>query len=218
MNKINMDIITLAVTPFSQNCRIVICKRTRQAVVVDPGGDADKIIAELAKHTVELKSILLTHGHLDHVGAAKQLSEHFDIKIICPQKDELFWFDALPMQAQMFGFKTIDTFYPDVWLEAGDTYTIGDLSFIVRHCPGHTPGHIVFYEATHQVVLVGDVIFKGSVGRTDFPKGDAAQLLNSIKEQVLTLPDDTRILSGHGPDTKVAVERISNPFISGKFG
>lgn len=213
-----MDIITIPVTAFSQNCRIVICKRTRQAVIVDPGGDADKIIAELAKYTVELKSILLTHGHLDHVGAAKQLADHFKIKIIGPQKDELFWFDALPMQAQMFGFKPIDPFYPDAWLEAGDTFEVGDLTFAVRHCPGHTPGHIIFYEAAHQVVLVGDVIFKGSVGRTDFPKGDAAQLLNSIKEQVLTLPDETQILSGHGPDTKVAIERISNPFISGKFG
>lgn len=213
-----MDIITIPVTAFSQNCRIVICKRTRQAVIVDPGGDADKIIAELAKYTVELKSILLTHGHLDHVGAAKQLAEHFDIKIIGPHKDELFWFDALPMQAQMFGFKPIEPFYPDAWLEADDTYEVGTLNFTVRHCPGHTPGHIIFYEASHQVVLVGDVIFKGSVGRTDFPKGDAAQLLDSIKKQVLTLPDETQILSGHGPNTKVSVERISNPFISGNFG
>ncbi len=213
-----MDIITLAVTPFSQNCRIVICQQTRQAVIVDPGGDADKIIAELAKYTVVIKSILLTHGHLDHVGAAKQLADHFNVQIVGPQKDEQFWFDALPMQAQMFGFVPIQPFYPDVWLEAGDTYEVGDLSFAVRHCPGHTPGHVIFYEARHQVVLVGDVIFNGSVGRTDFPKGDAQQLLHSIKTQVLTLPDETRILSGHGPDTTVGVERISNPFISGKFG
>ncbi|MCQ8876906.1 MBL fold metallo-hydrolase [Pseudoalteromonas shioyasakiensis] len=213
-----MDIITLAVTPFSQNCRIVICQQTRQAFIVDPGGDADKIIAELARHTVVIKSIVLTHGHLDHVGAAKQLADHFNVQIVGPQKDEQFWFDALPMQAQMFGFVPIQPFYPDVWLEAGDTYEVGDLSFAVRHCPGHTPGHVIFYEARHQVVLVGDVIFNGSVGRTDFPKGDAQQLLHSIKTQVLTLPDETRILSGHGPDTTVGVERISNPFISGKFG
>lgn len=213
-----MDIITLPVTAFSQNCRIIICKTTRQAAIIDPGGDADKIIAELAKHNTQLQCILLTHGHLDHVGAAKQLAQHFEVNIIGPHEDERFWFDALPMQAQMFGLQVIEPFYPDVWLKHGDVCKVGNLNFAVRHCPGHTPGHIIFYEQTHQAVLVGDVIFKGSVGRTDFPKGDAAQLIDSIKGQVLTLPDETLILSGHGPDTKVAQERISNPFISGKFG
>ncbi|MBB1299812.1 MBL fold metallo-hydrolase [Pseudoalteromonas sp. SR44-8] len=213
-----MEIITVPVTAFAQNCRVVICKQTRHAAVIDPGGDADKIITELAKHQLSLQCILLTHGHLDHVGAAKVLAEHFSVDIVGPQKDELFWFDALPMQAQMFGFAPIATFHPQHWLSHGDTFTLGQLRFDIRHCPGHTPGHIVFYEATHQLVIVGDVIFKGSVGRTDFPKGDAQQLLDSIKNQILTLPDETRILSGHGPDTKVLTERISNPFISGKFG
>jgi len=213
-----MDIITLPVTAFSQNCRIVICQTTRHAVIVDPGGDVDKLIVEIQSHNIELKSVLLTHGHLDHVGAAKQLAQHFEVNIIGPHEDERFWFDALPMQAQMFGLQVIDPFYPDAWLEHGEVCKVGNLNFAVRHCPGHTPGHIIFYEQTHQVVLVGDVIFKGSVGRTDFPKGDAAQLIDSIKIQVLTLPDETFILSGHGPDTKVAQERISNPFISGKFG
>ena len=213
-----MEIITLPVTAFAQNCRIVICKQTRQAAVVDPGGDAEKIIAELAKHTLNLQCILLTHGHLDHVGAAKELAEHFAVDIVGPQQDELFWFDALPMQAQMFGFAPVTPFYPQHWLNHGDIFPLGELRFEIRHCPCHTPGHIVFYEAEHKIVLVGDVIFKGSVGRTDFPKGDAQQLLNSIKQQILTLPDETRILSGHGPDTKVVTERISNPFISGKYG
>ncbi|KTF18304.1 MBL fold metallo-hydrolase [Pseudoalteromonas sp. H105] len=213
-----MDIITLPVTAFSQNCRILICKTTRQAAIVDPGGDADKIIAELARHNLELQCILLTHGHLDHVGAAKKLAEEFKVKIIGPHEGERFWFDALPMQAKMFGLKVIEPFYPDVWLKEGDVCNVGNLKFAVRHCPGHTPGHIVFYEQSQQVVLVGDVIFKGSVGRTDFPKGDAKQLVNSIKTKLLTMPDETRILSGHGPDTSVGIERISNPFISGKFG
>ncbi|BDF94181.1 MULTISPECIES: MBL fold metallo-hydrolase [Pseudoalteromonas] len=213
-----MEIITLPVTAFAQNCRIIICKQTRQAAVIDPGGDAEKIIAELAKHSVSVQCILLTHGHLDHVGAAKILAEHFSVDIVGPQQDELFWFDALPMQAQMFGFAPITPFYPHHWLNDGDIFPVGELRFEVRHCPGHTPGHIVFYEAKHQLAIVGDVIFKGSVGRTDFPKGDAQQLLASIKQKILTLPDETKILSGHGPDTKVVTERISNPFISGKYG
>jgi hydroxyacylglutathione hydrolase len=213
-----MEIITLPVTAFSQNCRIIICGTTRHAAIVDPGGDITKIIEEVNKHTLELQCILLTHGHLDHVGAAKQLAEGFNVKIIGPQEDERFWFDALPMQANMFGLKAIESFYPDIWLKQDDVYTVGNLNFTVHHCPGHTPGHIVFHEPSHNIVLVGDVIFKGSVGRTDFPKGDAEQLLNSIKNKILTMPDETRILSGHGPDTNVALERISNPFISGKFG
>ena len=213
-----MEIITLPVTAFAQNCRIVICKKTRKAAVVDPGGDADKIIAELAKYDLTPDCILLTHGHLDHVGAAKILADHFNIDIVGPHKDELFWFEALPMQAQMFGFKPVMPFTPTHWLSSGDIFAVGELRFEIRHCPGHTPGHIVFYEATHGVVIVGDVVFKGSVGRTDFPKGDAQQLIESIKKNILTLPEDTRILSGHGPDTKVVTERISNPFISGKFG
>lgn len=208
-----MDIITVPVTAFAQNYRIIICKNTRHAGIIDPGGDVEKIIAALDKHQVKPNCILLTHGHLDHVGAAKKLAIHFDIKIIGPHEDERFWFDALPMQAKMFGLSSIDVFYPDVWLKASDEHIIGDLRLVVRHCPGHTPGHIIFYEPTHRIAFVGDVIFKGAVGRTDFPKGDPQQLLSSIKSQVLTLPDDTTLLSGHGPNTNVAVERISNPFI-----
>ena len=213
-----MEIITLPVTAFAQNCRIIICKKTAHAAVIDPGGDADKIITELAKHKLSLQCILLTHGHLDHVGAAKVIAEHFSVDIVGPNQDELFWFDALPMQAKMFGFAPVTPFYPQHWLSDGDIFPLGELCFEIRHCPGHTPGHIVFYEAKHQIVIVGDVIFKGSIGRTDFPKGDTQQLLTSIKQQILTLPNDTRILSGHGPDTNVATERITNPFISDKFG
>ncbi|MEL0632345.1 MBL fold metallo-hydrolase [Pseudoalteromonas carrageenovora] len=213
-----MQVITIPVTPFAQNSRIVICTQTNQAVVIDPGGDTDKIITALNDRQLDLKAIWLTHGHLDHVGGADALRKYFNVQIIGPQKDEYFWFENLPMQAQMFGFAQITPFYPDIWLNHDDVVSVGKLSFVVKHCPGHTPGHIVFYQAQHETVIVGDVIFKGSVGRTDFPKGDSKQLIESIKAHILTLPDNTKILSGHGSDTTVGFEKQTNPFVSGKFG
>ena len=213
-----MKIITIPVTPFAQNCRIIACESTQEAIVVDPGGDSDKIIATLTSNSLTLKAVWLTHGHLDHVGAADVLRRQFDIKIIGPHKDERFWFDNLPMQAQMFGFSPIDPFYPDAWLSHGDTLSLGKLKFDVMHCPGHTPGHIVFYEQDNKCVIVGDVIFKGSVGRTDFPQGNSQQLLESIKANILTLPVKTAILSGHGSETTVEHEIKTNPFVSGQYG
>jgi len=213
-----MQVITIPVTPYAQNSRIVICTQTNQAVVIDPGGDTDKIITALNDRQLDLKAIWLTHGHLDHVGGADALRKYFNVQIIGPQKDEDFWFENLPMQAQMFGFAQITPFYPDIWLNHDDVVSVGKLSFVVKHCPGHTPGHIVFYQAQHETVIVGDVIFKGSVGRTDFPKGDSKQLIESIKAHILTLPDNTKILSGHGSDTTVGFEKQTNPFVSGKFG
>ncbi|MBQ4858164.1 MBL fold metallo-hydrolase [Pseudoalteromonas sp. MMG007] len=213
-----MQVITIPVTPFAQNSRIVICTQTNQAVVIDPGGDTDKIITALNDRQLDLKAIWLTHGHLDHVGGADTLRKYFNVQLIGPQKDEVFWFENLPMQAQMFGFAQITPFYPDIWLNHDDVVSVGKLSFVVKHCPGHTPGHIVFYQPQHETVIVGDVIFKGSVGRTDFPKGDSKQLIESIKAHILTLPDNTKILSGHGSDTTVGFEKQTNPFVSGKFG
>ncbi|KTF12062.1 MBL fold metallo-hydrolase [Pseudoalteromonas carrageenovora] len=213
-----MQVITIPVTPFAQNSRIVICNETNQAVVIDPGGDTDKIITALNDRQLDLKAIWLTHGHLDHVGGADILRKHFNIQIIGPQKDEVFWFENLPMQAQMFGFTPIAPFYPDIWLNHDDVVSVGKLSFVVKHCPGHTPGHIVFYQPQYETMIVGDVIFKGSIGRTDFPKGDSQQLIESIRAHILTLPDNTKILSGHGSDTTVSFEKQTNPFVSGKFG
>ncbi|MFP3423683.1 MBL fold metallo-hydrolase [Pseudoalteromonas sp. SIMBA_162] len=213
-----MKVITIPVTPFAQNCRIIACESTQEAIVVDPGGDSDKIIATLTSNSLTLKAVWLTHGHLDHVGAADVLRRQFDIKIIGPHKDERFWFDSLPMQAQMFGFPPIDPFYPDAWLSHGDTLSLGKLKFDVMHCPGHTPGHIVFYEHNNKCVIVGDVIFKGSVGRTDFPQGNSQQLIESIKANIFTLPAQTAILSGHGSETTVEHEIKTNPFMSGQYG
>ena len=213
-----MKVVAVPVTGFAQNCRIIICEQTNKAALVDPGGDAEKLQAELAALNCELEAIYLTHGHLDHVGAAKQLAEHFSVDIIGPHLDDKFWFDALPMQAQMFGFAAIAPFYPTKWLAHGDTITVGELALAVRHCPGHTPGHVVFYHQDSEQLIVGDVIFQGSVGRTDFPKGDSAQLLKSIKSEILSFSDDVAILPGHGPNTTVGHERRTNPFISGRFG
>lgn len=213
-----MKVVAVPVTGFAQNCRIIICEQTNKAALVDPGGDAEKLQAELAALNCELEAIYLTHGHLDHVGAAKQLADHFSVDIIGPHLEDKFWFDALPMQAQMFGFAAIAPFYPTKWLAHGDTITVGELALAVRHCPGHTPGHVVFYHQDSEQLIVGDVIFQGSVGRTDFPKGDSAQLLKSIKSEILSFSDDVAILPGHGPNTTVGHERRTNPFISGRFG
>ncbi|TMO29567.1 MBL fold metallo-hydrolase [Pseudoalteromonas sp. S4492] len=213
-----MKVLAVPVTGFAQNCRIIICEQTNKAALLDPGGDAEKLQAELAALNCELEAIYLTHGHLDHVGAAKQLADHFSVDIIGPHLDDKFWFDALPMQAQMFGFAAIAPFYPTKWLAHGDTITVGELALAVRHCPGHTPGHVVFYHQDSEQLIVGDVIFQGSVGRTDFPKGDSAQLLKSIKSEILSFSDNVAILPGHGPNTTVGHERRTNPFISGRFG
>lgn len=213
-----MKVVTVPVTGFAQNCRIIICAESNQAALIDPGGDKEKLITELTKLKCKLVAVYLTHGHLDHVGAAKELAEHYDVEIIGPHIDDQFWFDALPMQAQMFGFDAIEPFYPTKWLCHGDTIEVGQLSLSVRHCPGHTPGHVVFYHEQSQQVVVGDVIFQGSIGRTDFPKGNSSQLIESIQSQILTLTDDVVILAGHGPNTTVGHERKTNPFISGKYG
>jgi hydroxyacylglutathione hydrolase len=213
-----MQIFTIPVTPFLQNCRIVRCESTNSAVVVDPGGDAQEIIKLIENKKLNIVAIWLTHGHLDHVGAANILRDKYDIQIIGPHKNEHFWFENLPMQAQMFGFNAIKPFFPDHYLSHNDVISVGKLNFTVKHCPGHTPGHVVFYQAQQKCVLVGDVIFKGAVGRTDFPKGNSQQLIASINDHILTLADETVIMSGHGNNSSVGEERKSNPFLSGQFG
>lgn len=213
-----MEVITLAVTPFMQNCRIIACPSTKQAAIVDPGGEPEKIKAALSRHGFKAVKVLLTHAHLDHVGASVDLSEALSIDIIGPHQGDQFWLDALPAQSQMFGFATHQPFLPNQWLNEGDVVELGELRLEVRHCPGHTPGHVVFYEARAKTVIVGDVLFKGSVGRTDFPKGDAQQLRQSIEQQLFSLPDDVKVLSGHGEYTTIGYERKTNPFMSGRFG
>ncbi|CAM3971913.1 MBL fold metallo-hydrolase [Pseudoalteromonas byunsanensis] len=213
-----MHVITIPVTPFMQNSRLITCPDTGKSAIVDPGGDVDKILKCIEDEQLNVERILLTHGHLDHVGVADELKHVLGVEIVGPHQDEKFWFDALPMQSQMFGFAPKVTFYPDRWLSHKESVSVGKLQLEVRHCPGHTPGHVVFYHVNSSKVLVGDVLFKGSVGRTDFPKGDASQLKQSILEQLFTLPDETTVLSGHGENTTIGYEKYNNPFVSGQFG
>ena len=206
------------VTPFVQNCSVVWCAKTKLAAVVDPGGDIDRVRAVIAAHDLELDKILITHAHLDHAGGTAELARATGVPIIGPQKADQFWIDALPEQCQMFGFEG-ETFTPDQWLEHGDQVTLGELLFDVVHCPGHTPGHVVFVEKSQNFAMVGDIIFQGSIGRSDFPQGNHEDLLNSIRKRLFPLGDSIAFIPGHGEMSTFGQERVSNPFVADhRFG
>ncbi|SEQ60566.1 Glyoxylase, beta-lactamase superfamily II [Rosenbergiella nectarea] len=211
MNAIEFTLIP--VTAFAQNCSLVICTETGGAALIDPGGDAEKITALLHQHAIQIDKILLTHGHLDHVGAAKVLAKQFNVPLIGPHRDDLFLFESLPQQSAIFGFPHCEVFYPNQWLEEGESINVGALQFSILHCPGHTPGHIVFYQAAQQLLFSGDVIFKGGVGRSDFPRGNGQQLIASIEQKLLPLGDDVTFIPGHGPRSTLGHERLTNPFL-----
>ena len=205
-------------TPFAQNCTVLWCEETRRAAVVDPGGDVERIAAALERHGLTLERILLTHGHLDHVGGTVEMRERYGVPVEGPQEEDRFWLDGLPRQAQMFGFPHTDAFLPDRWLNEGDTVAVGNATLAVIHTPGHTPGHVVFFHAPSRLALVGDVLFAGSIGRTDFPKGDYQTLIASIKQRLFPLGDDVAFIPGHGPMSTFGDERADNPFVSGRAG
>jgi len=202
------------VTPFEQNCTVLWCDKTKKAAVVDPGGDLDRIVTVLEAEGLSLEKILLTHAHIDHAGGTAELAKQFGVPIEGPQKEDKFWIDSLPQQSQMFGFPQVETFTPDRWLEGGDKVTVGDSSLEVVHCPGHTPGHVVLFSSESQLALVGDVLFSGGIGRTDFPKGDHATLVKSIKERLWPLGSDVSFIPGHGPMSTFGQERRTNPFVA----
>lgn len=204
----------ITVTPFEQNCTLFWNPETMKGGINDPGGDLDVIRAILTQKGIELESILCTHGHLDHVGGVAELAQEMSVPIIGPHKDDDFWIAQLQEQAQMMNFPVCEGFVADKWLEDGDEVEVAGAVFKVLHCPGHTPGHVVFYQPDDQIALVGDVLFQGSIGRTDFPKGNNAQLISSITEKLWPLGDDVRFVPGHGPMSTFGQERKTNPFVA----
>ena len=208
-----MGVVILPVTPFQQNCSLVWCTRTLQAALVDPGGEVDALLAEVAKRGLTLQKVLLTHGHLDHCAGTAAVRARTGVPVEGPQREDDFWIQQLPENARNYGFPPAEVFTPDRWLEDGETVTVGDLVLDVVHCPGHTPGHVVFVHAPSRVAFVGDVLFAGSIGRTDFPRGNHADLLASIRGKLFPLGDDIRFVPGHGPTSSFGAERRSNPYV-----
>jgi hydroxyacylglutathione hydrolase len=204
----------LPVTAFEQNCSLVWCDETMQGAFVDAGGEMPHLLDAARRHGVTIEKLLVTHGHLDHVGAVRDLADSLGVPIEGPHVDDRFWIEQLPIQARMFGFPASRAFESDRWLQQGDQVTVGKLVFDVLHCPGHTPGHVVFVHAPSELAFVGDVIFHGSIGRTDFPRGNHADLIRSIRQRLFALGDTLRFVPGHGPMSTVGEERRSNPFVS----
>ena len=202
------------VTSYQQNCSIVWCDETHQAVVVDPGGDIDVILEKLSALQLEVTEIILTHGHLDHVGGAQALSDALNVTIVGPHKEDAFWLEALPQQSDMFGFPMTPSLEPQRWLDEGDTITVGNETLNVWHTPGHTPGHVILHHPESKMAFVGDVLFKGGVGRSDFPRGNHATLVASIKNKLWPLGNDVTFVPGHGPLSTFGHERKTNPFVA----
>jgi glyoxylase-like metal-dependent hydrolase (beta-lactamase superfamily II) len=208
-----LEVFVVPVTPFAQNASVLRCSRTGRGALVDPGGEPERILAEARRRDVVLEKILLTHAHVDHASAVARIAREQGLPIEGPHVEDRFWIDALPLQAEMFGLGPAECFEPDRWLEDGDTVQFGEVQLEVRHCPGHTPGHVIFFHGPSRFALVGDVLFQGSIGRTDFPRGDYRTLIRSIQERLLPLGDDVTFLPGHGPTSTFGHERETNPFL-----
>lgn len=204
----------IPVTPFQQNCSLLWCTHTLKGAVIDPGGEIDRILEVAGAQGVSLEKILVTHGHLDHAGAVAGLRERLGLPVEGPEEADAFWIDRMDDQGARFGLGYARRFVPDRWLHDGETVTIGAQTLDVIHCPGHTPGHVVFYHAPSRFAVVGDVLFRGSIGRSDFPRGDHEALVRSIREKLFPLGDDVSFLPGHGQMSTFGWERKTNPFVS----
>jgi hydroxyacylglutathione hydrolase len=203
----------IPVTPFQQNCTLLWCEATKRAAVIDPGGDLNRIQKAISDARVTVEKILLTHGHIDHAGGAAELKEALAVQIEGPHRADLFLLAHLTESARAYGIGGVRNVVPDRWLDEDDQVTVGDLSFDVLHCPGHSPGSVAFINRDQRFAIVGDVLFRGSVGRTDLPGGDHAALIQSIKTKVLPLGDDLMFICGHGPTSTIGEERATNPFL-----
>jgi hydroxyacylglutathione hydrolase len=207
----------IPVTAFQQNCTLIWCTKTMRGAFIDPGGDLDQLKLALERSGVTLEKILVTHGHMDHCGMAGVLAKDLGLKIEGPHEGDRFWIEGLDKPHMTMGLQG-EVFEPDRWLVDGDIVTVGELTFDVVHCPGHTPGHVVFVHAPSRLAIVGDVIFQGSIGRTDFPQGNHQQLLDSITEKLLPLGKDITFVPGHGPCSTFGHEMLTNPFVGGRYG
>ena len=209
-----VKVLIIPVTPFQQNCTLLWCETSKRAAVIDPGGDLPEIERAIAQAGVTVEKIWLTHGHIDHVGGAAELKARLNVPIEGPQRADLFLLEHVVDSARSFGLSGVNNVTPDRWLEDGDTVAVGELSFAVRHCPGHSPGSVAFVNEGLRLAIVGDVLFAGSIGRTDFPRGDYDQLIRSIRHELWPLGDDVTFVPGHGPTSTFGQERRSNPFVA----
>ena len=203
----------IPVTPLQQNCTLLWCTETMRGAFVDPGGDLDRLKAAAKQAGVTIEKILVTHGHIDHCGQAGILAEELGVPIEGPHEEDLFWISRLQEDGQRYGING-KPFTSDRYLVDGDTVTVGKLTFDVRHCPGHTPGHVVFHHPESKLAIVGDVLFQGSIGRTDFPRGNHQNLLDAITQRLWPMGDDTHFVPGHGPMSTFGHERATNPFVA----
>ncbi|MCK6370422.1 MAG: MBL fold metallo-hydrolase [Gammaproteobacteria bacterium] len=208
-----MQVIVIPVTPFQQNCSIVFDERSREAAIIDPGGDLEQIVAVLQEHELKPAKILLTHAHIDHAGGTADLAAQLGVPVEGPHPGDQFWIDRLADQSRMFDFPEAKPFTPTRWLHQGDVVRVGAHELEVLHCPGHTPGHVVFFQRGARIAFVGDVLFAGSIGRTDFPGGNLEELIASITGRLWPLGDDVTFVPGHGPTSTFGQERRTNPFV-----
>jgi glyoxylase-like metal-dependent hydrolase (beta-lactamase superfamily II) len=214
-SKATAGAVIIPVTLFEQNCTLIWCEATRKAVVIDPGGDVPKILAAVKQSDVTVAKIWLTHGHIDHVGGAAELRDALKVPIEGPHMADKYLLDNVVMSGTRFGMTGVRDFAPDRWLDEGDTVSVGQLTFDILHCPGHSPGSVAFYNKEMHFAQVGDVLFNGSIGRTDLPGGSHATLIKSIRDKLLPLGDDVGFICGHGPGSSIGHERLTNPFLTG---
>jgi glyoxylase-like metal-dependent hydrolase (beta-lactamase superfamily II) len=202
------------VTPLQQNCTLVWCVATNKAAIIDPGGESRRLLQLIAERGLELEKIWVTHGHADHAGGVQAMREATGVPVEGPHPDDRYWIERIPRDSLLWGMGGARDFEPDRWLHDGDTVTVGEATFEVIHCPGHTPGHVVFFHRQARFAQVGDVLFRGSIGRTDFPRGDHDQLIASITQKLWPLGDDVQFVPGHGPMSTFGAERASNAFVA----